>query len=318
MKNTLPTPQQHSVRQEYFSEGYPDGFPFPDMPLAIVDQGYDAVEAGKDTGLNRHEDFYALYVVRSGRGIHDLNGHPYSLKRGDVYFALPGSVHAYRDYGDLRAEAFCFQTEVFSAQQIEALRSLSGFWNLQVDESSPPAKGDTISRKHRLHLSPEQHHKVDAMIEDLRREVAQKNDNPIIARALIPQLFFQLLVYLARTHEAQGQSALPTAHDSGLAQVLRICDERFAEPLSVPQLAATMFLSPGRFSEVFSSQMGVAPATYLRRLRLERAQTLLRTTESTAARIAVEVGFADAAQFSRLFRSAFGLTPSDYRATFKK
>lgn len=309
-------PQTPSVRQEYFSEGYPQAFPFPDMPLAIVDQGYDQREAGEDTGLNKHEDFYALYVVRSGRGIHDINGHPYSLKRGDVYFALPGSVHAYRDYGNLRAEAFCFQTEVFSARQLEALRSLSGFWNLQVDGRRET--GDTLLKRHRLHLSPEQHQRVDRMIEELRGEVERKKSNPAISRILIPQLFFQLLVYLARTHDIQAQGALPTLHDSGLAQVLRICDEHFAEPLSVPQLAAVMFLSPGRFSEVFSEQMGVAPATYLRRLRLERAQTLLRTTQSTAARIAIQVGFTDATQFSRAFRTAFGLSPSEYRATFKK
>ena len=310
--------KNQSIKHEYFRDECSLQFPFPDMPLAILEQGYDRLATGDDTGLYRHEDFYALYVIQSGRGIHDIDGHPYSLKRGDVYFTLPGSTHAYRDYSDFRAEVFSFQTEFFSAQQLEALRSLSGFWNLRVDEAYSGETGDVLLRRQRLHLSPEQHRKVDSMIEELRGEIKRKDSNAIIARTLIPQLFFQLLVYLARTHELLSQSTLPTSHDAGLALVLRICDERFAEPLSVPQLAATMFLSPGRFSEVFSAHMGIAPASYLRRLRLERAQTLLRTTEKTASNIALQVGFADGVQFSRAFRATFGLTPSQYRATFKK
>ena len=103
--------KNQSIKHEYFRDECSLQFPFPDMPLAILEQGYDRLATGDDTGLYRHEDFYALYVIQSGRGIHDIDGHPYSLKRGDVYFTLPGSTHAYRDYSDFRAEVFSFQTE---------------------------------------------------------------------------------------------------------------------------------------------------------------------------------------------------------------
>jgi AraC-like DNA-binding protein len=75
-----------------------------------------------------------------------------------------------------------------------------------------------------------------------------------------------------------------------------------------------MFLSPGHFSELFSREVGMPPATYLRRLRLERAQTLLRTTALSATEIAQQSGFNDLAQLSRAFRTAFNTTPSAYRA----
>jgi len=292
--------------------------PFADLPFVLLHQNFEC----QDTGQNQHDDFYALYVTIGGRGLHVINGHPYSIARGDVYIAPPGSVHAYRDSRNLRATAFCFRVEVFSPAEREALRGLSGFWNLRVDENHHGA-----ARGHRLHLSPERLSEAEILVGEIEDALKSRD---AVARVLLVHGFFRLLVYLARAQESQtgthaGDAAKAggtanggdAAHDAGLARVLRECETRFAEPISVPQLAAMMFLSPGRFSEVFSSHMGVAPATYLRRLRLERAQTLLRTSDLPAYAIAAQVGFSDAAQFSRAFRAAFGLTPSSYRATFK-
>lgn len=305
----------HSRIISEYLECYSDIFPFADMPLAVVEQFFSG---GEDTGLHRHEDHYALYIFSGGRGIHAINGHPYNVTRGDVYVTAPGSVHAYREYKDLRADVINFQTDVFSSQQLEALRSLAGFWNLRVEDTISGETPNEAVLRHRLHLSPEQFNIVEVMLEELKCELESKTTNLVIARTVIPLLVFRLLIYLARTHKSHSRSLPPAVHEPGLAEVLRFCEERFAEPLTVPQLAATMFLSPGRFTEVFSAQMGTAPASYLRRLRLERAQTLLRTSNDTVAGIATQVGFSDAGQFSRAFRSTFGLTPLAYRSKFKK
>ena len=74
-----------------------------------------------------------------------------------------------------------------------------------------------------------------------------------------------------------------------------------------------MFLSPGHFTEIFAREVGMPPAAYLRRLRIERAQTLLRETEAPVSEIAAQVGLGDSASLARAFRSAFGHTPTQYR-----
>lgn len=282
--------------------------------LVVFHQRYDG---GGDTGGHYHDDFYSLYVVQGGRGVHVINDHPYQIARGDVYITPPGTTHRYRDYHELRAEAFCFVADFFHDEELQALRSLAGFWSLLV---SPDAEESTRLRDYHLHLSPERHREVEAMVEELNRE---REANANVSRALLRGLFFRLLVFLARQHAQQRtamrdtstRTARQPAHN--VAQVLQFCDEHFCESLSVPQLAAMMFLSPGRFSEVFAREVGTPPATYLRRLRLERAQTLLRTTSLSATEIAHRSGFNDLAQLSRAFRAVFGTTPSAYRATYK-
>lgn len=315
-------PVTHVVQEEYFDSysTYPDVFAHASQPVAVIHQWF---EAGTDTGPHQHKDFYALYLGRGGHGLHTVNGHPYPITRGDVYITPPGSIHSYCAYHHLQAEALIFQAQLFSAVELDALRSLAGFWNLFI-----PAVTDQVDtgRDYQLHLSPERYRIVEGMVQELFAEITQPAP---VSAILMRGLLFRLLVYLARLQAEDGlsQNGRDAAFDPavktpaggpGLAEVLRICEERFAEPLSVPQLAALMFLSPSYFSEIFSREVGMPPAAYIRRLRLERAQTLLRSTWLSATEIAQQVGLNDSAQLSRAFRAAFGMTPTDYRALFNK
>ena len=58
---------------------------------------------------------------------------------------------------------------------------------------------------------------------------------------------------------------------------------------------------------------GMPVTQFIRALRLQKAQTLLRTTDQTIAEIAYEVGFNDPKYFTRVFTEAFGMPPSAYR-----
>jgi len=74
---------------------------------------------------------------------------------------------------------------------------------------------------------------------------------------------------------------------------------------------------PGRtFKRRFQKAAGMTPLEYVHALRLERAKTLLETTELKLEQIAEKVGYEDTGFFSRLFRRAVGLTPVQYRRRF--
>lgn len=285
----------------------------PALPFLLRHECY---QAGGDTGSHRHADFYALYIVQAGRGIHVINSHPYPIVRGDVYALPPGTVHAYQQYHALEITACYFQSHLFSESELSALRALPGFWNLLIglDPSplTPPA-----SHEHRLHLPPEHHRILNDILTELCTEYLAPSPETTL---LTHHLLFRLLVHIARwqTHEETKLTTTPepTTHSMSIADVLRICEERFHEPLTVAQLAALLFLSPSHFSALFTQEVGVSPSAYIRRLRLARAQTLLRTTTLSITKIAQQTGFGDGPHLARAFQSAFHLTPSAYRATF--
>lgn len=291
---------------EYFQQHYGARLASQRIPLIYQRQFYDVVG---DTGLHHHVDHYALYVVHGGRGVHEINGHPYGVARGDIYLAAPGSVHAYRDGENLAADAFCFQIELFQDDEIAALRSLPGFRGLFVDSTDWNA--------HRLHLAPEGRNEVEVRVQEIVTELERCEQGKTEAQVLARTLFFRLLVGLARQwKEGVNATKIAPHRQVDLAEVLRFCEAHFADDIGVPQLAAKMFLSPGRFTEIFKQEMGVPPGEYLRNLRLNHAQALLRTTGSSATDIAYACGFSDATQFSRAFKKAFEVTPSEYRKRF--
>jgi AraC-like DNA-binding protein len=104
-----------------------------------------------------------------------------------------------------------------------------------------------------------------------------------------------------------------TRSAAAIQGVLRHIGENLNQPLTLSELAALTGLSMWRFATVFREQVGVAPHRYICRLRLERAQALIREGVP-AANAASEAGFYDQSHLSRHFKSVFGMTPGQYMA----
>ena len=86
-----------------------------------------------------------------------------------------------------------------------------------------------------------------------------------------------------------------------------------AEPITIPELAARVNLSPSRFRELFSDQIGTGPWQYFQGLRLRRAALLLERTFLSVKEVMALVGYNDPSHFSREFRRFHGVTPSAMR-----
>lgn len=90
-------------------------------------------------------------------------------------------------------------------------------------------------------------------------------------------------------------------------------DRSYAEPLDVPALARIAHVSEAHFIRTFKATFGETPHRYLQRRRVERAMTLLRSTDRSVTDICMDVGFASLGTFSRVFAGIVGEPPSVYR-----
>jgi transcriptional regulator GlxA family with amidase domain len=93
-----------------------------------------------------------------------------------------------------------------------------------------------------------------------------------------------------------------------------LADRRYSEPLAVADLARAAGLSRAHFSREFRRAFGVSPHAYLLTRRLERAATLLRTTDHSIADVCWSVGLRSLGSFTSSFTRMFGLPPAAYRA----
>ena len=93
-----------------------------------------------------------------------------------------------------------------------------------------------------------------------------------------------------------------------------LADSRFAEPLTVADLAESARLSPAHFSREFRRAFGESPHAYLLTRRLERAAAMLRMTDRSVADICVGVGLSSVGSFTTTFTRLYGKSPTAYRA----
>ncbi|CAL8967985.1 HTH-type transcriptional activator RhaS [Cellulomonas sp. T2.31MG-18] len=91
-------------------------------------------------------------------------------------------------------------------------------------------------------------------------------------------------------------------------------DREYAEPLDVPALAGTAFMSTAHFSRRFREAYGETPYAYLMTRRIERAKALLRRGDLSVTEVCFEVGCTSLGSFSSRFTELVGQTPSEYRA----
>ena len=85
-------------------------------------------------------------------------------------------------------------------------------------------------------------------------------------------------------------------------------------PLTLPEIAGMAYMAPHHFLRSFKQAFRQTPHQYLTQLRLDRAQSLLRRTNTPVTDICMEIGFESLGSFSWLFRRQFGQSPSAFRA----
>ncbi len=75
-------------------------------------------------------------------------------------------------------------------------------------------------------------------------------------------------------------------------------------------------LNPQYISQLFKNEIGVNFLTYLTNIRMEKAKKLLLATALPITEIAEQAGYGDYRVFTKVFKKAEGVTPSQYRKAF--
>lgn len=153
---------------------------------------------------------------------------------------------------------------------------------------------------------------VVALVRGLMRDIEAGGRNPRYRRLLGNALLAELRREL---EEAAGEPAPPATRSelrvshAAIEYMRRHLDEQ----VTVAVLAQQCGLGVTRFSSSFRQSTGLTPHRYLRRIRLQRACELLRTTALTVGEVATAVGFRGQSHFCTAFSRERGLTPSAYR-----
>lgn len=114
----------------------------------------------------------------------------------------------------------------------------------------------------------------------------------------------------ARWHRAARQPGIP---DIKMKRVIDLIESRFAQEISLSDLAAAACLSQFHFTRLFRRVTGLSPHQYVTERRIQDAKTKLAEGRLPLVEVALEAGFGSQGNFNRTFRKHTGLTPGEFR-----
>jgi AraC family transcriptional regulator len=154
-----------------------------------------------------------------------------------------------------------------------------------------------------------------AMARALAYELGEERPGQAV---MLEALGRQLATHLFRTHfRVRRRPALELSRegpvDRRIRRAIDLVHARYAEDVTLQEMAASVYLSEYHFAHLFKTLTGFTPHAYLANLRIERARGLLLGTKLPVAQVALRVGYRSASHFAHAFKSITGVSPTLFR-----
>ena len=257
--------------------------------------------------LHRNPGIEIVYL-RKGNLTWQCEGSQEEITPESVYFTLPWQQHG-------------------STAEYESAHK----WHFVVIKLPPPPPGvdDLFSFPEILGFTPDE---ADRMYEILLKPTQHAWPASPMLAALLPALVAELQspgpFHATRVREITSQLIIelcltisgpsPAAsryqqHAGSISALLKQLDKHFDDPWTLDSMASLAQLKRTQFNAVFHHFSGDAPMTYLNRLRVSKARTMLRSTSKDITSIAFQCGFTSSQYFANVFRRFTGTTALRYR-----
>lgn len=249
------------------------------IPMAVHYCSWQKCESLHDFGPCMRNVYLIHYVVE-GKGMFQINGKTYFLKKGDG-FIIPPFISAY--YKADKDEPWTYYWIGFSGRQAGSMVNRIKF---SQDEAVFNYKdsGDLIA---------------------VLQPMADIYEGRYNAFAMLGYLY----VFLSYITENDMQK------DAVLLKLRDYINLNFMRPINMEKLCSKANLSRSQVFRLFKRCTGQSPQQYLLNFRLDRAQEMLSNSNRAIAQVASSCGFNDAAYFTKMFKVRTGTTPGKFRKT---
>lgn len=116
-------------------------------------------------------------------------------------------------------------------------------------------------------------------------------------------------------HTPGGREGIPSTLSKATAYLEKHCSDSRLSPASLAQKAE---MSPSRFARLVKRVFQLTPGQLITQARVQLASRLLQESDDSVAEIAIACGYCDHSAFTRAFREATGVTPSQFRAAVRE
>ena len=275
----------------------------PPIGVARIEPGHLAHE--EPPRAPHAHDFLVLAYFEQGGGRLTVDGRSWSPQTGDLYVIAPREVVAPGWSGDIADVAAW--TAFFPVDVVDSRAGDGMSW--RAHPLLFPFVGSRLGGVQRLQVPEGQRGQWSHRFDALARELADRRDGFAEAAQALLTL---LLVDLSRL-AADVVGHLAGQDEPLLAAVFDVIERRYAEPISLRDVAHEVGLTPGHLTTVVGRRTGRTVQQWLTERRMSEARHLLAATALPVEAIARRTGYADSGYFVRRFRAAHGMPPGRWR-----
>jgi AraC-like DNA-binding protein len=251
--------------------------------------------------------FNRLYFITEGEGRVFLDNILYHLSPGKLFLIPKFTFHTYQCDTFMGHYYLCFFDEIIFGESVFE----SFDFNFLVD--AKPGDVHLFERINQLNpggriVNPDPaSYDNDKSLYTFSKSRKQLQMPDIIE---IQGIIYQLMSRFIQNNASRSPMASSKKRFSKLTNYIY---QHLNSKITLHDLAGIACLSPDYLSKQFLEVMGVRPMEYVNRIRIERAQMLLFTTDLSIKQIADNVGFSSNSYFSTLFRKQTLCSPEEYR-----
>ena len=283
------------VEQTVFSDGLSEFFKvFEVIPIAFGHQKKDPRAWCKD----RITGSFEIVFVLSGDSLITIQDKRYRVEPSQMVIIPPFVRHSIETSAQNPHDNFWLHFDIipFYKQQ-ELLRSL--------------IRGEEYC------FSVGEKEIVQRIFESLEREMQSCEQGKFVMAAL---LIKQLLLHLARDGQQGGHAFFVHCEEKHtlLRAITQYMEEHIADSIQAQDICREFGLSRSGFYKLFRELVGMSPTDFLMRIRLRKAEIMLKAQNKTISQISDELGFSNPYYFSKCFKDSYKKSPKAYRQEFKK
>ncbi|PAB61419.1 AraC family transcriptional regulator [Anaeromicrobium sediminis] len=228
----------------------------------------------------------------------------YDFSEGSMMFTAPGQVGTVEHTpSDAKGWMLCFHPDLIRKSQLNSKIKEYTFFSYDSSEA--------------LHLSEQEEETINNIVNTIKEEINENSD--IYSDELIVSNLEVLLNYARRFYGRQfitrnsANKDVISRFETFLTDYFQSKDLVDNGLPTVKYLAGKMGYSTNYLSDVLKKETGKNTQEHIHFQLIEKAKSLLLSTEESVAQVAYTLGFEYPGHFSKLFKKKTGMSPSEYR-----
>lgn len=164
---------------------------------------------------------------------------------------------------------------------------------------------------------------INAFVTPFRYPLVRRANAPIGSEQLIRCYLEALLIRLLRKIHDDSVVSSPyvlSAHDYDdelVKQALEFMKDHITEGISLSEISASLHVSKTKLKDLIKRSTGLTVMELFNRMKIERAKILMREQPYNFTEISQLLGFSSIHYFSKTFRKATGMSPTEYSRSIK-